>query len=644
MPLSAGEFVLPSFGGDPSQGLSNLTNRLYMRNMQQQRLSLQQEAKRQQSGQFLERFLDPKQYLTGTAYDPMIISSINEALQKGAQMAQEGADIPTMLMGLGQYSSKINDYSNKAKAINKQTDDAIAKMKEAGVKGYDFSALKDESLKQAFHHYDPKTGEDLGLQDINDVDPSRNYVMETLQKRPDLVTNASDIDEFAKNTEKTERTIDNTTVGPNMRTYKHKVGFIGQNYLQPEYDEQGQYKEAVPRYEQATDAGKAITHTFTDANGQEVQAPVRLLSQDVFNDLTQRKGVGDYLRGQVMKHLREYNNANGSNIDLDSPQANLVARAIAYDALKARAGGHLKETNTEGRPSAAEVNLHYYGGDEDRAYNKTRGRITAEADAEDEGLIKPKGKGNPKVNTIDALNEVMVNNPEYLEGIPEEVDGKAMIDVKNLLPKAQLKYGPTKFESYKNVFYDPQDHSFTVVKNDKKAPTEVYKLNDLRRFFHSVAAANGVENDYVDKSLKTHGYDDFVLTGFHLPPDLNKSLIEHRATLVNNSLSANTPEQRSQALKDANLKIPEGTVIGYSERGGWKKFLGNAPYAIQYIKPNGEKGEKDFMHKEELEEYLKKPLLKEQTNAAPSIPVSGSQSTPNLSPEEQEAYKKWNNK
>ena len=632
--------MLPGFGGDPGQALGNVANRLYMRNYQQQRLALQAEAKRQQSGQFLERFLDPKQYLSGTAYDPMIVSSINEALQKGAEMAEQGADIPTMIMGLGSYTNRINDYSNKAKLISKQVDDTIAKLKETGAKGYDYAAMKDQALRQAFHKFDASTGEDQGLQDIGNVDPSRNYVMETLQQRPDMVTNAADIDEFAKNTEKTERTIDNTTIGANMRPYKHKVSFVGQNYLVPEYDKQGRYQEAVPKYETATDGENAITHTFVDANGNETKAPVRLLANDIFDDLTQRKGVGDYIRGQVMKHIREYNQANGSNIDLDSPQAHLVARAIAYDALKNRRNGALKQTDQEGRPSSAEVNLHFLGGKYQQAYDTRMGRGDAEYELGVEGKLPKKGK-DPKISTIDALHEIGNNNPDYLDEDPEEHNGKAVIDVLSQLPKGQLKYGPAKFQSYKHVYYDPQDHSFTLLKNDKTSPEQTIQEKDFPKFVHSVAALNGGATADVPKSLNKYGYANGKFAKAGDAPDLAPALQERRQTLVNNALGAETEEQRSRSLKDSKIRIPEGIVTGYKERTGIYS-LWNSNYQLQYKKPNGETDVKGFKSMEAMEHYLKNASTLKSSKPAEATQPAAAAPGAELTDKEKAALKKYN--
>lgn len=630
MALSAGEFVLPGFGGDPGQALGNVANKLYMRNYQQQRLSLQAEGKRQQSGQFLERFLDPKQYLSGTAYDPMIVSSINEALQKGAEMAEQGADIPTMLMGLGSYTSKINDYSNKAKLISKQIDNSIEELRKTGVKGFDYRGIKTGAQRLAFHNIDEKTGNDLGLQqDISAVDPNRDYVSEMIDKHPDKITNPTDLDAFAKEAPQVDTSIDKYTANSkNFRREHSKIGFKGQNYLVPEYNDKGEYTESVPKYEHATDGGAPIEHTFTDANGKETNAPVRLLDNQVFNDMVKRKGVGDYIRGQVMKHLREYQSPDGKPIGLDSPQANLVARAIAYDELKSRVSGGVKQVEDQGRPTIFEM----FGGKEQQAYDSRMGKGNAEYDLGVEGKLPKKGK-DPKISTVDALHEVGNNNPDYLDENPEEHNGKAVIDVLSQLPKGQLKYGPAKFQAYKHAYYNPEDHSFTLVKNDKKTPEETIEEKDFPRFLHSVAALNGGATADVTKSLNKYGYSNGKFSKSGDAPDLAPALQEHRETLVNNAMSADTEEKKSQALKDANLKIPDGTVTGM-----YKGFWGS--YWLKYIKPNGKPDEKSFPSTEAMEHYLKQSTMAKESKTTSEAKPAAS----NLTKEEQAALDKYGGK
>lgn len=602
MPLSAGEFVLPSFGGDPGQGLQTLTNRLYMRNYQQQRLALQAEAKRQQSGQFLERFLDPKQYLSGTAYDPMIISSINEALQKGAQMAEQGADIPTMLMGLGQYTSKINDYSNKAKLINKQADDTIAKLKETGAKGYDFAALKDEALKQAFHHFDDKSGQDLGLQDINNVDPSRNFVMETLQKRPDMVTNAADIDEFANKAPKQDTMFDITDYDKFGKSFRRRVGFTGQNYLTPEYDTKGKYVRSVPQYEHATDGGSPLMHTTVDENGQQQTAPVRLLDNGVFNYLSQQKGVGDYLRGQVMKHIREYNSNGGTPIDLNSPQAHLVARAIAYDELAKRASGGIKDVEQRGKPSGPQEQEAVFGTKFAQAFDSELGRLKA---MEEEG-VEP-GKKNKPLDVAETTHQIFNNNPDYLPGKVIDLDGKGrhVIDITGSYQGAEVKGGHGEQEAFSNVYYDPQKRS--LITENKLGERKEYGEKELPTFMRSIAGANKMNPSKIDKSFRDAGYKDGKYEkagpGDPVVKQMNEQVQQQYESSIKTGLDDLLNKESGSNLQ--GLRTPKGEIVEAGKRSWFNpaKYSGGK-YYITYKNAEGKTKTEDYDSRAEMEKDL----------------------------------------
>jgi hypothetical protein len=638
MALSTEQFTTPGFGGDPSADLTNLTQKIYMRNMQRDRLALMQEARRQQSGNFLREYLAPKDYLSGTAYDPAIVNKLNTAMQAGARMAAQGADVPTILMGLAPYTSDINDYSNKAKLINKQADDTIAKLKETGAKGYDFAELKNQALRNAFHSFDPKTGADQGLQDINNVDPSRNYVMETLQNHPDQITNAADFDEYAKNSPMIKNMVDAQRYDPNTgEENRRKVYAVGQNWLEPEYDPKTKrLTQLVPHYDHATDGGNPITHTVVDDQGHATQEPVRLLDQNVFDNLTQQKGVGDYLRGQVMKHIQEYNDKNGTKLDLNSPQAQMVARAIAYQELNARKGGGVQQTDIVNKPSAAEVNLHYYGGRYDRAYDATQGRIDA---MRDEGIdpANPKGKNAKPANTVDVLQEIANNNPEYLHGEAEEVNGRAVMNVNEVLPKAKLKFGPANSDAYKNVFYDPKDRTFILEHRDPKTPNEEVPANKMQDFLYKVAQANGVPSAYVDKSMQKYGYSKGAYQNAQEGPDLTQSVTSNRYNKVNEALDNTTEGGISTALKKANIHTADGTVVGYSEHSGLGRIF-NKPYEISIKKPDGTIAPLQFNSKEEMETYLKRTTIKQPAQQAPSPNTTTSSNA--LTPEEAAALAK----
>lgn len=628
MPINAQELVAPAWGGDPVDSLHNLANTLYIRNMQRQRIELAKEGRRQQSGNFLKDYLNPKDYLTGSAYDPVIVSKLNAALQQGSQLAEQGADIPTMIMHMAPLTAEINQYSSKAKAIDKQIEDGVKGLRDSGYKGYDYQKIVSLAKLKAFHGIDPKTGAyNTDLANINNVDPSTDYVSQVLKEHPDIVTNASDFDEYAKNAALVNHDIDKTNYTPQGQMSRQKVNMKSQAYMVPEYDEKGMAKEVVPRYETATEGGEPLTHTFKDGNGNDVEAPVRLLDRQVFNDLVERKGVGDFLRGQVMKHLRDYHDAGGKPIDMDSPQAENVARAIAYDELKARKAGGITELEINKKPSAAQVNLNVLGTTEQRAYDRGFGGQAGRADAMDAGYVTTK-RGDPKSNTVDALHEVATNNPEYLQGEPTEKEGRAVVEVSTMLPKAQLKFGPGKRDVYKGVFYDPKDHVFLLQKppdkNNKEGAFEPpIAQKDIEPFLHRVAQANGVQNDYVGKSLQKYGYAKGAYSSVGDAPDLAKGIADDRSKEIDEKLGAPTETARKSALR--NIRVKDGTVVDYGERGSVRQWGGASPYYLTIRNKAGKEEDKNFKSKGELEDYLKATTIQSPTKqtTAPTSPPAG---------------------
>lgn len=102
----------------------------------------------------------------------------------------------------------------------------------------------------------------------------------------------------------------------------------------------------VPKYEIATDDGNPIIHEFAGKDGKTVKAPVRLVDDQLFNYiLKSNPSYSDNLRGQVSKAIQsgDYKDANGDPIQLNSPQAKNIAKALMYDDLKLLSKGGVED-------------------------------------------------------------------------------------------------------------------------------------------------------------------------------------------------------------------------------------------------------------------------------------------------------------
>ena len=75
---------------------------------------LRKESKQAQGVAQLNNYLDEKDYLTGSPYDPVLVKKIHEAKQEGYKLFEQGLNPTDVFMALGPQVSQISDYSAKA--------------------------------------------------------------------------------------------------------------------------------------------------------------------------------------------------------------------------------------------------------------------------------------------------------------------------------------------------------------------------------------------------------------------------------------------------------------------------------------------------------------------------------------------------
>lgn len=600
MALNANEFILQGFSGgqDPAAGLSHFAGQLWNRNIQNQRLELARQQRKSQAGNFLQNYLDPKDYLTGTAYDPVINTGLQHALEQGAALAEQGANIPELITSLSPMMRQLTDYSTKARTINKQADDVIKTMKESGMMGYDYSRLKDQALRSAFHNFDPKTGQDIGLRNIDEIDPSTNWVMKTLQEHPEQVTTAEGLDQYVKAYPQVKNSTDATTYTPTGTMTRNKVNMVGQGYLVPEVDNNGVVTGLVPSYEHATDQGQPIQHEFVDANGQRVKAPVRLLDEGYFNEAVSHKGVGDWLRGQVRQHLKEYSDKTGKPIDLNSVQAHQVARSILYDELKRRSPGSIQFQDVIDKPSAAQIQVRVYGDKEQQSYDRETGRINARLD---KGL-PASGRDNSEkpLNAVETLHQIFKKNENYLGGQIENKNGRDVIDVTSHFKNATLKFGKGQDGTYAGVYFDPEKRSLLL--DDGTMGVKEIPEKDLKDFAKNIAGANNINSDWVETSFKKAGWNNKAgrYSDVGDAPQLQGRYIERqnsRNARINKGLDNLVTNGKSEEL--VGLLTPKGKITKVGT-----PFWGTG-YKITYIDSKGKEQTEKFENRQQIEQFIK---------------------------------------
>lgn len=496
MPLN-----LQGFVGEPNQwaGLYHAADQLEKRQLKQDQLALQQQAKRNAAGTFLQNYLDPKDYLSGTQFDPMILQGLQEARQQGSRLAAAGADSPMLMMALGPMVNKLSTYSTNAKNINKQVDDQIGKLKESGFTGYDYNKLREQALRHAFYKPDANGQPQL---DPDQADPSIDWVGKALEQSPELVTSSRGWDEFADKAKmKTEADMvqDYDRFGT---MNKQKVNLKYQEYMVPERKD-GKVTGFVPKYEMANDEGKPIMHTFTDGSGKQVVDQVRVLDRTIYEGL--RQDLKDQIRGQVKLHLKEYKTATGKEISPNSPQAKLIERAIAYDELNRpqRNFGAIDYATIENKLSPQMVSVNV----QSTPQYKENLRENAEIKADVRDQHRPL-----KTNPIETLGEIYNGNQDYLGGVKHGVYG---IDVTEVFPGGGLKSGRGQTFNYRKIYFDPDKRQITVEKENKQdmfgrklVSMETIPESEIGKFARRIGEANGIGYPKIKELLKKIGYEN----------------------------------------------------------------------------------------------------------------------------------------
>jgi hypothetical protein len=312
------------------EGLYRAGNVLERNNQREQHKQEQAAQRKTTNAKFLTDYLDPKENLSGSPYDPQIVGGFNGLLQEGMRLVNEGYDANAIMMALAPKAGKLSTYAQKAKLLNAQKKDLLAKVgKDASIDSDKFAQAFDEV---AFYDVDAEGNRQL--RDIDKIDTSLNYGDELLRNHPDKFMTNAGFDDFFKD----QVTKNSITESDKVTRYRptggmslDKVKTTRAGYFVKDTDEKGAFKGFVPKYEIATDDNQPILNKFIDPEGKEVDAPVRILSKDIFESLPPQ--ALNYVKGEVKKLLTEHNKVTGENVALNSPQAEMLARAIAYDEL-----------------------------------------------------------------------------------------------------------------------------------------------------------------------------------------------------------------------------------------------------------------------------------------------------------------------
>lgn len=354
MAIDVQNFITPeqSFEG-VYRAADTMERQAYRKNQ----LAQQREGRIAATGKFLTDYLDPKDRLTGTNYDPEIVRQLNDALVEGADLARKGAGASDIIMALGPKVGKINEYSQKAKLINKQIIDATSKLK--GYKGYNTDAILEEAKKLAFY------GEDGKLRDIKDVDPDKDWVTEIVTKRPEVVTTGAGIDEFVSKVP--------------MKEYGNEVQtMVAGRKLNRKYDAKSPFYMGVQMDAEGNAIGdkngnpvglEVMGDEITDDKGKpmlnpDTGKPYKALNKAAFDAIMMHNpDVADFVRGRVNQKFKE---EGGGKIPAEgSAQWELMARRLLRDELgtRDRSSFKLRDLEIKSAPlTRIELGIPFGGG------------------------------------------------------------------------------------------------------------------------------------------------------------------------------------------------------------------------------------------------------------------------------------------
>ena len=592
--VSEDQFVLPQ--SSVPDALAHLSQTMWQHNIQSQRLDLAKEQKREQAGTFIERNLDPSHFGTGTVYDPVITSSLNAARQQAVTLAQQGADIPTIMQAIGPSMNKINSYYSAAKTVSKQVDDTIKAMRDNKMdEGYKMADVRSGALKSAFMTKD-KDGNDV-LADPDNVNLSTNYVQKAITDNPGAYTTDEALTNFAKQSPKSTRQQSITTMDSKGNSTKKNVEVTAANWEVPEDDGKGNIS-LVPAYDHATDNGQLITHKGPDGQDQ----PIRLFDEGQFDRMMKSKpGLADYVKGQVQQHLQDYKDANGKEIDINSPQAKLVGRAIAYQELQGNGNSTVRQVQ-ENKVAPQQITLNLEGTQQQQAYNKEMGVEQAKNDASAQGIAPQ------KENTVSALGKVFNNDPAYMNGPLTKKGGIPVVDITSKLPKAQLLFGHGEKDAYSGVYYDPAGRQLILDKKD--GTTEKVPEAQIGQFFGRVAEANGVPVGAIKPLMNAAGWSNGKFGSPGAAPDIatraNQEAAAAHQTKAKGGLDVIDTDADAASKHLRGLDVPGGKVAAVNVRKAWQTTFGADKYSVDVKGADGKVTTQTFKDKNALQGFLNK--------------------------------------
>lgn len=586
---------LTGFYNKPQEfgGLYQAAQQVQQSSARNQQLAQQREAKQLATSKFLTDYLDPKDRLTGTNYDPEIVNQLNQTLQEGAALASKGASTADIMMALGPKVNKINEYSTKAKLINQQIKQSTDRLK--GYGGYNLGALEDEAKKMAF--YDEK-GQ---LKDISTIDPNTDWTTQATQHRPELVTTGAGLDQFVNKTPSAtyEKTHQTAYAG---RTRNVKYTATHPFWEDLATDEKGGV--AVDALGNPIGLDVVGSNMVGDDNkpiiNPDTNKPYQVMDKGHFTAIMQHNpDVADYVRGQVNRHFKE---AGAEKMPAEgSPQWEMMARSILRDELKTRSKSSFKTIDKQSE-TGARVKVEIAQDPQMLQNTKDYYEATRKEGGGAGGKV-------PKTTTYaDVLTGIMNNEADYSTGDVVDVGGKKMVDVTALIP--DLKY--TNDQVYKHVYKDPESNSMIFEKqNGEKTSVPEGKMF---QFMNKHSGYNNLNPEYIRKTMEGSGFEGGRFA--KAQPSTHQAQIQEtqKREQQNRASKLQSFEANGNVsdVKDfEGQKTKDGTIKKVAKTSAFNMVN---DYYIEF----SDGSEKKFKNKSELTKYLKQGQPSVQQGASNS--------------------------
>lgn len=490
MPQDVSGFVIPT---QHFEGLYKLGDTLERRHLKEEQLKAQTDARKQASTTFLTNYLDKKDYLSGTNYDPLIVKLLQDAVQQGAALASKGADAPSIVMALGPLVNKISQYSTSAKLINQQIKDSVAKLK--NYHGYNLDALQDEARNMAFNEVDPTTGKVIGLKDPTKLDPDTDWVTQAIKEKPEAVTTAAGLGEYVNQVPMSDysRTVGTTYAG---RSRQVKYEARHPYYMGLAEDDKGKMQL------DAAGNPKGLDVLSTMEKDPLTNSAYRVMDKQAFSNVMKHNpGIADYIRGQVRTDFNQIRKPDQKMPMEGSPEWDTMARHILYNELQSRNKSHFKVSDV---PHENAMRAKAEIGQNPELLQGLKNVTEA---------VKGEAKAKP-TNTVEAIAKIMTHDPDYVGGDIAKKDGRSVIDVTHVFPKDALQLDKGVKNAFKQVWYDPEKRALIVQMESedaigtKNTTEETINEKDIPRFMTRIATANGVNIEQVRKIIDKYGFKE----------------------------------------------------------------------------------------------------------------------------------------